>query len=233
MIQPKVRFTGTLAALLLAAGCASSGSGASSAAESATSTANAAERLSTALGDLGAKLTTMDDAITGVRESVGTEGLLSRQKVAKGDIQAEFAAYQSALKGVRATHEQVVSMNAVLGREMESYLATWDQNLTQMQNEQLVSLSTRRRDEARRRFDEARKTYQDVGERCAAQVKQLGEIELVLGSDLTPAGIGALDKTLAKARDTNEDLEKDLAKASTVMGEFSSALRAGKPEPAG
>jgi len=230
MIQLQARSAGVLATLLLAA-CASSG-GASSAVDSSARTASAAERLSAALGRLASELEAVDEAIDGVRGTVGTEGFLRREKVARGDIPAAFSGYQSALRTARGTHGRVESMNATLGREMESYLSIWDRNLAQMHSEELVSMSTRRREEARGRFERVGKAYQEVWDLCTAQMQHLEELELAMGSELTPDGIGGLDGALSKARNENQGVEKGLTKVSSAMAELSSALRSGSPEPA-
>lgn len=233
MIQSNNRRAWSLAGVALCAltACTSTSdhSDASKSVDRAAETSSNAGNLSDGLGELQTGFRSLDTALENVRNSVGNKSFFNRDKVAKNDVNAVFASFQTSLDSVQDAYGRVETMNTNLEQSMRAHLAGWEQNLNTMQSGAVREASMQRRDEARTEFEEAMKSYRDVWQRTTQHVAALEEIETALGNDLTPEGIDALDKAMAKSMEENEAIEKDLGKAAMAMDELAAALRARSP----
>jgi chromosome segregation ATPase len=214
-----------LSGLLLGA-CASSGS---SGEQKAGKTVTNVEKLAAELTTLGTSLGTAQASIDQLQGSVETKGVFDREKVATGDLQAAFKGYGNAVDEVRASAKRVTKANESLKASMTAYVQAWEQDLAAVQSASLREASLERRAEAQERFDEVSAEFGELWQRVEAHVAHLGEIELALGADLTPGGIGAIDDDLESAEEANDDLQEDLTDATKRLAAFAESVRANTP----
>lgn len=218
-----------LSSLLLGA-CASTGK--PSGVQKAEATVGTVERLSDQLGQLATQLDATSAALGGLRESVGAKGLFNRAVEAKSDIPAAFGQYRKALEAVRTTAKKVASTDADLSGDMNAYLETWEQNMAEVQNVKLREASMKRRTSAQERYQKVTEEFGGLWKAFEGHLTQLNEIEVALGSDLTPAGVAAIDDTLGDTQKQSDSVKKGLGKASEILSGFADALRASAPQPA-
>jgi outer membrane murein-binding lipoprotein Lpp len=224
------RMLATLFAItgLLLGGCASTGSsGQQKANKTVTSVEKLAAELTTLGTHLGASTATMDQ----LQGSVETKGVFSREQVATGDLQAVYKGYGKALADVRSSAKRVTKANESLRASMTAYVQAWEQDLAAVQSASLREASLERRAAAQERFDEVATEFGELWQRVDAHVAHLGEIELALGADLTPAGIDAVEDDPDSAEKTSASLQKDLTAATEKLAAFAESVRASAPPP--
>lgn len=209
--------------------CASSGAASGSA--KAETTLRTAERLTGQLTELGTRLEATQATLAELRGSVGAKGLFNREKEAKTDLPTVFGAYRKALGGLHSTAKQAASSNTGLGANVKAYLEVWEQNVAQIQNAKLREASLQRRAGLQERFDKFSGDFGNLWKSFESHLQHLDEIEIAVGTDLTPAGISAIDGPLGDAQKEGESVRKGMARGAELLNAFADVLRNAAPPP--
>lgn len=219
------RSTPLLTLLLGLAGCASTGpgpTGADRAADALTTT----EKLSLELAELRGELAQVRASIHHVNESVASAGMLDRTKVAKGDVEAAFGGYRKAVDSLAETGDEVEDRVARLGDQLDVYAESWRASTASIASTSLREASMKRSEDASQRFGQAMGDLKDFWQRYETFERNLGDVELALSNDLTPAGIDAIKGDLSKLAEESATLEEATRTASDRLEVISQSLRA-------
>lgn len=194
------------AALLLAAGCSSSG-------KPAKQSTKAVEGLST-----------MRTRVIKAKDQINATVAAMNQLSGSRNLQSDYRTFAKALSDTESQAKRARSRVEEMNKRSSQYIAQWEKEMSQVSSPELRAAAEERRQRVRQNFDEVSTAAQSVREAYEPFIQDLRDINKTLGLDLTPAGVQsarpAINKANADAETLNQrldDLIEDLDRVIGVM----------------
>jgi hypothetical protein len=129
----------------------------------------------------------------------------------------QFQVYTAALANLESLEKDVGKHAATMDTQGQAYFKNWDAQLTKIQNDNLQTRSSNRRNVMSARFDKAKANYGEATAELAPVLSNLRDIRTALATDLTTSGVNSIRSLAAK---TNGSLPKLRATFANLSAEF-------------
>ena len=148
------------------------------------------------------------------------------------DMKAQFKNYSAAVSSLESLTKDVGARAAKIASLGTNYLTLWATNLTTIKNEDIRKESAERRDAVMKQFESVKSSYADARKAFSPLLSDLRDIRTALSTDLTVAGVGAIQKSMTGVNKHADDVRKSLTDLSTQFKEFGKSLEVPVPPPA-
>jgi chromosome segregation ATPase len=137
-----------------------------------------------------------------------------------GDMKSNYARFSQAVAETQRQREMARKRGADMREQADAYIASWQREMADVDNPELRAGVEARRERVRQNFDSIRAAAQSTRDAYEPYMKDLQDIQKVLGMDLTPQGLQTvrpvIDKANADARVVNERLDALIAQLDNV-----------------
>ncbi|HWN94037.1 MAG TPA: DUF2959 family protein [Methylomirabilota bacterium] len=205
-------------ALLLGAGCRSTGYRKSDA---------AGKSLSTAAAEVQAESRAIDATVAALNDLVNQPAT---------DLKPQFRRFSAALKRLVAAAEQTEKRGEFMEEKNAEYFAVWDQEVAAINYGIVREQSENRRAEVTNRFHSIKSRYEEAQAVVRPLINYFSDIQTALSLDLTSDGLESVrsivnnaDQNSRKVQMALGRLAEELTASSTSMSSF--ALRKPQPQP--
>jgi hypothetical protein len=137
----------------------------------------------------------------------------------KTDIRPQFETFQSAVDKLDALSKDVSKQAVAMQEQGAAYFRQWDADLATIQNEDIRSRSTTRKNAVAARFDRVRASYALTKDAFVPFMSRLSDVRTALATDLTSGGLAAVRSTSAQA-------ERDATPLREALRELSQDFKA-------
>ena len=181
------------AAVLLVAGCASSGY------EKAEDTSSTLEKAARNIHKGNGRIDAVLFALTSLVNSPDA------------NLRPQFEKFDSAVGKLKELADDVNEQAAAMQTQGADYFRTWDEELAKIQNEDIRTRSTDRKNAVAARFDKVRASYVRTKADFVPFMSDLMDIRTALATDLTSGGLASIKSVANKANDNAVPLHESLS----------------------
>jgi len=135
---------------------------------------------------------------------------LATLTASSGNVKDNFTAYRKSLKELTSANEQAKTSAATLRSQGTEYFGTWQKGSSAISNEDMRESHAERRSELQKDYRELNDAYDDYQRAYDPVIAKLVDVERVLSSDMTPAGIDSIEKAAEEERDGSKNI-RDLS----------------------
>jgi outer membrane murein-binding lipoprotein Lpp len=147
------------------------------------------------------------------------------------DLRPQFRTFTAAVDNLDSIARRVSNQADNMRSRGAAYFDQWSQDLATIQNEDIRSRSQARQKEVAARFQAVAANYDQAKAGLQPFLSDLRDVQRFLATDLTPGGIGAVEKFAAKANDDAVPLRKSLDSLADEFREMGVSLSASVPAP--
>ena len=140
------------------------------------------------------------------------------------DQTSMFNTYRNELARLEDLARKTGRRRDAASEEKDRYLEQWGRSLASIRDESLREISESRRAEVEEAFGQARAAYEKARTSFLPLFEQLQDLRTLLGNDLSPSGIRALDGAIRKADRDGEQTRKNLAAVRAELDELAEAI---------
>jgi hypothetical protein len=130
----------------------------------------------------------------------------------QADLRPQFDKFTADLNKLQSLAADVDSKATDMAAKGQDYFKDWNQQLATIQNEDVRARSAKRAKEVEAKFFTINGSYQEAKTAFKPFMAAMQDIKTALGSDLTPAGIDTIKKTVAQANKQAKPLKKTISK---------------------
>ena len=204
----------TLATAALLAGCASKGY------EKGDKLSANIQAASTEIGALPGKI---DGTLNALNDLVNKP---------QSDLRPAFQAFSDQLAGLTAAAQNIAGARKSMAGNGEAFLAQWDAQLAQIQNEDIKARSQARKDQVAQEMLDIKRSYAEADIAFKPFLADLQDVQKYLSVDLTPGGVGTMKDTAAKATAAAGPLKDSIAKVAADFKALGVAMSSVTPAAA-
>ncbi|MFA6289222.1 MAG: DUF2959 family protein [Opitutaceae bacterium] len=128
----------------------------------------------------------------------------------EADVKSQFEKFNASVSKLEKLSNDVNEQAAAMQAQGADYFRTWDEELAKIQNEDIRSRSTDRKNIVAARFEKVRVSYAQTKADFVPFMSDLKDIRTALATDLTSGGIASIKKVANKADDNAAPLRKSL-----------------------
>ena len=149
------------------------------------------------------------------------------------DLKTPLEQYRARVAALERSVAQLREQTDDMAKQGRNYFDTWDQRLSQMQNEDIRARSAARQQEVASRFTDIQRRYQDSRRALEVLMPNLRDIQSALSIDLTPQGVQGVREVVAQTDRNATAAREALRTLSEGLRSLGSTLRpATTPAPA-
>jgi chromosome segregation ATPase len=200
-LQLTAGLTACTAALLLAAGCTSSGYDTGN--QTAQNIQTAANRIAALPGQIDKTVASLDELV----------------KKPQADLRPQFKQFTANLNEVESAAKDIAAKRRSMGEKSKEFFAKWDAQLAQITNEDIKARSEARKKEVSDRMEAIKRSYTEAETAFRPFMSELKDVQKYLSVDLTPGGTAAIKNTVTKA-------DEDAAKLNTTITQLAEQFKA-------
>jgi len=201
-----------IAALL--AGCATSGY------ESGNKTA---KNIQKAADKIGALSTQVDATLSALNDLVAHP---------QPDLRPQFKTFTAKMKALDSDAKEITKARMAMGDEGKEFLAKWDAEVAQINNEDIKARSENRKAEVTAKLQAIKRSYAEAEVAFKPFAGDLRDIEKYLSVDLTTGGLAAMKDVVTQASVHATPLKQSLDKLAADFKSLGVAMSAVAPAPA-
>jgi hypothetical protein len=153
-----------------------------------------------------------------------TAALSSLVEKPGADLKLQFKNFSSALNGLESAAHDVASRSTKAQQLGASYFQLWDEQLARIQNEEIRSASADRKAAVMKQFEKARDRYDEARAAFNPLLADLRDIRTALSTDLNPAGVEVIRKSMSKVSEGTAAVRKSLVDAAAQFEELGKSL---------
>lgn len=146
-----------------------------------------------------------------------------------GDMRSQLNAYLDSVKSLNRISDKVDASVKTMMDNSQIYFADWGNQIAAINDGTLKQLSTDRKQQAVNGLAELKKSIDQVRETYKPLAKDLDDIGLYLGNNLTSDGIAAMKPKLDNVKLEALRVRDALAGSATALGKFSTTLSTPPP----
>ncbi len=153
----------------------------------------------------------------------------------KPDLRPQFKSYAANVKTLGALAKEITNARMKMADESKNFLAKWDAEIAQINNEDIKTRSQSRKAEVSNRLQSIKRSYAEVEMAFKPFANDLRDVEKYLSVDLTPAGVATMKDVAVKAtqhavpvRDALNKLAADFKSLGVAMSAVAPAAPAKK-----
>jgi len=127
-----------------------------------------------------------------------------------GNVEQSYKAYTKEVADIKAAGERARARGQDMAARQRAYVANWEKETAAISNPDLKAGASARRATVQQNYDQIREAAISAGEAYRPYLKGLQEIQQVLASDLTPAGVDAARPAMVTTKAEGETLMQRL-----------------------
>ncbi|MFL6624772.1 MAG: DUF2959 family protein [Sulfurifustaceae bacterium] len=148
----------------------------------------------------------VEQSLTDVKqELIGTRAQLDKTLVSltalvnssADDVKKSYAQYSSDVKALKQQADALQKSREELRVRREKWVNAWQKSYRDIQNPELKRVSEERRSQVVARFDEVSRSYEAAADTFTPLLRDLDDVRMAAGNDLTPRGVAAIAATSA------------------------------------
>jgi hypothetical protein len=112
-----------------------------------------------------------------------------------------------------------------------AYFQKWDEQLSQIQNEEIRNQSAERKAAMIKQFEATKASYDAARAAYNPFVANLRDIRTAISTDLTPAGVQAIAKSMDKVNSQAAEVQKTMSELAAQFRTLGKALEVPTPPP--
>ena len=145
------------------------------------------------------------------------------------DLKPQFNKFTAALEKLESLADDVSKQAGAMQGQGANYFRSWDQELAKINNEDIRSRSTERKNAVSARFERVRVTYAQTKSAFAPFLSDLKDIRTALATDLTTGGLASIRTVANQARDKAPPLREALSELELDFQNLGVSLSAKNP----
>lgn len=145
------------------------------------------------------------------------------------DLKPQFEKYKTAVTKLESLSDDVNTRAADMQAQGNAYFRNWDAELAKIQNEDIRSRSTDRKNAVSARFDRVRSSYVQTKSSFAPFLSDLKDIRTALSTDLTTGGVASIRSTANRANSNVTPLRESLTNLETDFRALGVSLSSENP----
>ncbi len=212
-----IQFTVCLAAcataLLLGAGCASSGYDKGN--QTAQNIQNAANRIAALPAQINKTMASLDELVN----------------KPQADLRPQFKQFTANLNEVESAAKDIAAARRSMGEKSKEFFAEWDKQLALINNEDIKSRSQARKQDVAAKMEAIKKSYTEAEVAFRPFMSELKDVQKYLSVDLTPGGVAAIKNTVAKADQSAAKLGEEATQLAEQFKALGLAMSSVTPAP--
>lgn len=166
-------------------------------------------------------LTSVADSVRqGEEQARATLDALNQMIARPGDIAAQYGQFTKALASLDSHAKRVRDAAASMQKSGAAYLDQWNEQLAQISNEDIRKRSEKRQADVAKSLENLQSDYQKLADSFKPFMSDLRDIESVLKTDLTGAGLDSIKKIASKV---TKQADKIYSLADKVASDFDQA----------
>jgi len=137
------------------------------------------------------------------------------------DIKSQFEKFNASVGKLDSLSKDVSKQALAMQAQGAAYFQQWDTDLATIQNEDIRSRSTDRKNRVAARFDRVRASYAHTRDAFVPFMSRLTDIRTALATDLTAGGLASVKSTANEAKSDAAPLRealRDLSAEFTALG---------------
>lgn len=147
-------------------------------------------------------------------------------KQTKGDLRPAFNAFTAEIPKTEAAAASTRARVQLMGGDGQKYFADWQQTISGVANESLRKKAQKRFDAAKKSYDKVGVALKDTGEKFSPFLSDLTDIQKVLSTDVTAAGVKSLKSTVSDANWRHKGVKWAVDSALSEMKKMEKSLSA-------
>ena len=149
----------------------------------------------------------------------------------EADLAGQFKKYSSAVSGLESVAKDVASRATKIQQLGATYFQQWDEQLAMIQNEDIRNNSAERKAAVIKQFDQVKTSYDEARSAFNPLLADLRDIRTALSTDLTPAGVSAINKSMTKVNEHAAKVRKSLGDLAVQFKDLGKSLETPTPPP--
>lgn len=174
------------------------------------------------------------------QELIGTRSQLDKTLVSltalvnssAGDVKKSYSQYASDVNALKRQADTLQKSREELRTRREKWVNAWQKSYRDIQNPELKRVSEERRSQVVSRFDEIRRSYDAAADAFTPLLRDLEDVRMAAGNDLTPRGIAAIAGTSPVQNASSEGTAAE-QRLNSAIADFDGLQRALLAPPAG
>lgn len=203
-----------VAALAVLAGCASHNYDQGTA--TAAGLQASADKIAAADGQLDATLAALNDLVNNPQP----------------DLRPQYNKFSDNVDDLGTLAKHVADSVATMRKNGKAFFAAWNEQLATIQNEDIRNLSAARQQEVSAEFLNVKRSYAQAEIAFKPFMADLRDLQKYLGTDLTPAGVAAMQNATVKANAASPALKASVGKLRADFKSLGLAMSAVAPASA-
>lgn len=181
----------------------------------------------------GSHLQSSSDRITQAVAQIDAATAVLTELVEKpsADLKLQFKNFSTAVSSLESTARDVGSRATKAQQLGASYFQQWDEQLAKIQNEEIRNNSAERKTAVMKQFDQAKASYDEARTAFNPLLANLRDIRTAISTDLTPAGVEAVRKSMTKINEEAATVRKSLTDLAAQFKELGKSLETPTPPP--
>lgn len=147
----------------------------------------------------------------------------------EADLKPQFNKFTASVEKLQDLAADISKQATAMQVQGADYFRTWDEELAKIQNEDIRSRSTDRKNAVAARFERVRVTYVQTKSAFVPFLSDLKDIRTALATDLTTGGIASVKTTANQAGDNVPPLRESLANLEAEFKALGVSLSANTP----
>jgi hypothetical protein len=150
---------------------------------------------------------------------------------ANTDPRKAFEAYSKAVESLESCANKVRKRGQDMREQGQAYFKQWEEQLTQVKNQEIRNLAEQRRTKLQETFDSIRKYTEPLKAQFDPWMSDLQDLQKYLSNDLTIAGVDAAKGLFAKTRADGVEVQTSMDGLVAELNTIAAALTPAKVEP--
>jgi predicted RNase H-like nuclease (RuvC/YqgF family) len=146
------------------------------------------------------------------------------------ELRTTFKRYQENVAALDLANANLQQKTQDTEAEKNKYLATWNQNMAEMKNDEIRARSKERQQEVTAQFDQLKQRYEDAHKQFDPFIANLHDIQRLLSVDLTPDGVASAREFVEKAKANAVNVRESLDRLAEGLRTSSVNLNPAKTE---
>ena len=146
------------------------------------------------------------------------------QLTASTNPRKAYERFTTSVKNLDKVAAKAQARGAEMKAQGQAYFAQWEQQLSQVKNQEIRKLAEERRAKLLEAFDGIKAIAEPLKSQFDPWLSDLKDLQNYLGNDLTIAGVDAAKKLFVKARSDGAEVEKSIDALMTELNSIAATL---------
>jgi chromosome segregation ATPase len=147
------------------------------------------------------------------------------------DLRPQYSKFSDNVDDLDSSAKDVKDTVTTMRERGKKFIAQWEEQSAQIQNENIRNLSSQRKQEVADKLMAVKTSYAKAEMAFKPLMSDLRDIQKYLSTDLTTGGIAAIKPTAAKVSTDADNLKGPLADLTSQFKDLGVSMSAVKPQP--